>query len=104
MIKITCSFDEMCYIKNNLYKFINKEITYLNNFCDKYFKQLKEWTSQRIFKIYFIDTETDTNEEYNKVFCIFYTETDEIDKQFNLIKENNKSIDGVEFIFFGNIV
>ena len=40
--KIECSFYEMCYIKNNLYKFSNKEITYLNNFCDKYFKQFKE--------------------------------------------------------------
>ena len=40
--KITCSFYEICYIKNNLYKFSNKEITDLNNFCDKYFKPFKE--------------------------------------------------------------
>ena len=51
-------------------------------------------------KIYFIYTKTETNGEYHKVFCIFYTETDEIYKQFDLIKENNKRIDGVEFIFF----
>ena len=57
--------------------------------------------SMNIQKIYFIDTETETSGEYNKVFCISYTETDEIDKQFNLIKENNKRIDGVEFIFVG---
>ena len=55
-------------------------------------------------KIYFIDTKTDTSEEYHKVFCISYAEDDEIDKQFNLIKENNQRIDGVKFIFLGKIV
>ena len=68
-------------------------INILNNSKNEY---LNEYS-----KKYFIDTETDTNGEYNKVFCIFYTETDKIDKQFNLIKENNKRIDRVKFIFFG---
>ena len=67
-------------------------INILNNSKNEY---LNEYS-----KKYFIDTETDTNGEYNKVFCIFYTEADEIDKQFNMIKENNKRIDRVKFIFF----
>ena len=38
-------------------------------------KHLNEYS-----KIYFIDTETETNGEYHKVFCICYTEADKIDK------------------------
>ena len=88
----TWSFDDLCHLKNNLYEFNTGEIYDLNNFCDKDFKEIEPQPNKEveISKIYFADTETDTSGPYHVAFCIAYSEGDEIDENFNIIKEHRK--------------
>ena len=88
----TWTFDDLCHLKNNLYEFNTNEIKDLNNFCDKDFKlvekQVKTDKEDKITKIYFADTETDTSGENHVAFCIAYAEQDVLDSNFNIISEN----------------
>lgn len=87
----TWSFDDLCHLKNNLYEFNTNEIKDLNNYCDKDFKlvETKEVKKEdKITKIYFADTETDTSGEYHVAFCIAYAEQDVLDNEFNIVSEN----------------
>ena len=88
----TWSFDDLCHLKNNLYEFNTDEIKDLNNFTDKDFKafELQDDNEDKITKIYFADTETDTSGPYHVAFCIAYSEQDELDNNFNIIKEHRK--------------
>lgn len=89
----TWSFDDLCHLKNNLYEFNTNEIKDLNNFCDKDFKlvETKEVKKEdKITKIYFADTETDTSGENHVAFCIAYAEQDVLDNEFNIISENKE--------------
>ena len=90
----TWAFDDLCHLKNNLYEFNTDEINDLNNFSDRDFKalyqQYQEPKEIEISKIYFADTETDTSGHYHVAFCIAYAEQDEIDENFNIIKEHPK--------------
>ena len=89
----TWSFDDLCHLKNNLYEFNTNEIKDLNNFCDKDFKlvetkEVKTDKEDKITKIYFADTETDTSGVNHVAFCIAYAEQDVLDNEFNIISEN----------------
>ena len=87
----TWSFDDLCHLKNNLYEFNTNEIKDLNNFCDKDFKlvETKEVKQDdKITKVYFADTETDTSGDNHVAFCIAYAEQDVLDNEFNIINEN----------------
>lgn len=88
----TWAFDDLCHLKNNLYEFNTNEIYDLNNFCDKDFKEIEPTKDKEIeiSKIYFADTETDTSGSYHVAFCIAYSEEDETDENFNIIKEHRK--------------
>ena len=88
----TWAFDDLCHLKNNLYEFNTSEIKDLNNFTNKDFKKFEhqELNENEISKIYFADTETDTSGPYHIAFCIAYAEQDEIDNNFNIIKEHPK--------------
>ena len=88
----TWSFDDLCHLKNNLYEFNTNEIYDLNNFCDKDFKKIEPIKDKddEISKIYFADTETDTSGPYHVAFCIAYSEEDETDENFNIVKEHRK--------------
>lgn len=88
----TWSFDDLCHLKNNLYEFNTDEIYDLNNFCDKDFKKIEPITVKdvEISKIYYADTETDTSGPYHVAFCIAYSEGDETDENFNIVKEHRK--------------
>lgn len=95
----TWTFDDLCHLKNNLYEFNTDEIKDLNNFTDRDFKAFEAKALQQhhqepketeISKIYFADTETDTSGPYHVAFCIAYAEQDEIDNNFNIIKEHPK--------------
>ena len=88
----TWPFDDLCHLKNNLYEFNTNEIYDLNNFCDKDFKAFEPITDKEkeISKIYFADTETDTSGPYHVAFCIAYSEEDETDENFNIVKEHRK--------------
>lgn len=88
----TWSFDDLCHLRNNLYEFNTDEIKDLNNFTDKDFKAFvhQEPKETEISKIYFADTETDTSGLYHVAFCIAYSEQDETDENFNIIKENQE--------------
>ena len=88
----TWSFDDLCHLKNNLYEFNTSEIKDLNNFTDKDFKKFEhqEPKEDKITKIYFADTETDTSGPYHVAFCIAYSEQDELDNNFNIIEEHPK--------------
>lgn len=95
----TWAFDDLCHLKNNLYEFNTNEIKDLNNFSDRDFKAFeakalqqhaKEPKEQEITKIYFADTETDTSGPYHVAFCIAYAEQDELDENFNIVKEHPK--------------
>lgn len=91
--KQTWTFDDLCHLKNNLYEFNTDEIKDLNNFTDKDFKAFEIQDSEqenKISKIYFADTETDTSGPYHVAFCIAYAEQDEIDENFNIVKEHPK--------------
>ena len=93
----TWAFDDLCHLKNNLYEFNTDEIRDLNNFSDKDFKALQhqEPKDDKITKIYFADTETDTSGPYHVAFCIAYSEQDILDNNFNIIEENQE----IKFIF-----
>ena len=99
----TWAFDDLCHLKNNLYEFNTDEIKDLNNFSDKDFKafeainalQHQEPKDDKITKIYFADTETDTSGPYHVAFCIAYSEQDILDNNFNIIEENQE----IKFIF-----
>lgn len=88
----TWTFDDLCHLKNNLYEFNTNEIKDLNNFCDKDFKVVEKLESKKednkISKIYFADTETDTSGINHVAFCIAYAEQDVLDSNFNIIREN----------------
>lgn len=90
----TWAFDDLCHLRNNLYEFNLSEIKDLNNFTDKDFIEISKinYTEQedKITKIYFADTETDTSGPYHVAFCIAYAEQDETDNNFNIIKEHPK--------------
>ena len=88
----TWSFDDLCHLRNNLYEFNTDEIKDLNNFTDKDFQifELQDDKEDKITKIYFADTETDTSGPYHVAFCIAYSEQDEIDNNFNIIEEHPK--------------
>ena len=88
----TWSFDDLCHLRNNLYEFNTNEINDLNNFTDKDFKafELQDDNENEISKIYFADTETDTSGPYHVAFCIAYSEQDETDENFNIVKENQE--------------
>lgn len=88
----TWAFDDLCHLKNNLYEFNTNEIYDLNNFCDKDFKEIEPTKDKdvEISKIYFADTETDTSGPYHVAFCIAYSEEDETDENFNIVKEHRK--------------
>lgn len=88
----TWTFDDLCHLRNNLYEFNTNEIKDLNNFTDRDFKifEHQEPKEDKITKIYFADTETDTSGNYHVAFCIAYAEQDEIDNNFNIIKEHPK--------------
>ena len=88
----TWAFDDLCHLKNNLYEFNTNEIYDLNNFCDKDFKEIEPQENKEveISKIYFADTETDTSGPYHVAFCIAYSEEDETDENFNIVKEHRK--------------
>lgn len=90
----TWSFDDLCHLKNNLYEFNTNEIKDLNNFCDKDFKlvekQVKTDKEDKITKIYFADTETDTSGDNHVAFCIAYAEQDVLDNEFNVVSENKE--------------
>lgn len=91
----TWSFDDLCHLKNNLYEFNTNEIKDLNNFCDKDFKLVekqvnKEGKNDKITKVYFADTETDTSGANHVAFCIAYAEQDVLDSNFNIIHENKE--------------
>lgn len=93
----TWTFDDLCHLKNNLYEFNTNEIKDLNNFCDKDFIQAKQvgpdserGQDDKITKIYFADTETDTSGENHVAFCIAYAEQDVLDSNFNIISENKE--------------
>ncbi len=87
-------FDDLCHLKNNLYEFNTDEINDLNNFTDRDFIEISKinYTEQedKISKIYFADTETDTSGPYHVAFCIAYSEQDEIDNNFNIIDEHQE--------------
>ena len=93
----TWSFDDLCHLRNNLYEFNTDEIKDLNNFTDKDFKAFEhqEPKETEISKIYFADTETDTSGPHHVAFCIAYSEQDETDENFNIIKEHPK----INFVF-----
>lgn len=95
----TWAFDDLCHLKNNLYEFNTDEIKDLNNFTDKDFIEISKinCTEQEgnITKIYFADTETDTSGPYHVAFCIAYAEQDELDENFNIVKEHPK----INFVF-----
>lgn len=88
----TWSFDDLCHLKNNLYEFNTNEIKDLNNFCDKDFKLVSSKVNKdkenKITKIYFADTETDTSGVNHVAFCIAYAEQDVLDNEFNIVSEN----------------
>lgn len=88
----TWSFDDLCHLKNNLYEFNTNEIYDLNNFTDKDFKKFEPIKDKEveISKIYYADTETDTSGPYHVAFCIAYSEGDEIDENFDIVKEHRK--------------
>ena len=88
----TWSFDDLCHLRNNLYEFNTDEIKDLNNFTDKDFKAFEhqEPKEDKITKIYFADTETDTSGPHHVAFCIAYSEQDETDENFNIIDEHPK--------------
>ena len=91
----TWSFDDLCHLKNNLYEFNTNEIKDLNNFTDKDFKLVetqinKEGKEDKITKIYFADTETDTSGVNHVAFCIAYAEQDILDNEFNIVSENKE--------------
>ena len=88
----TWSFDDLCHLKNNLYEFNTNEIYDLNNFTDRDFKEIEPQKNKEveISKIYFADTETDTSGPYHVAFCIAFSEQDEIDENFNIVKEHRK--------------
>lgn len=90
----TWTFDDLCHLKNNLYEFNTSEIKDLNNFTDKDFIEISKinYTEQedKISKIYFADTETDTSGPYHVAFCIAYAQEDEIDNNFNIIEEHQE--------------
>ena len=95
-------FDDLCHLRNNLYEFNLSEIKDLNDFTDKDFIEISKinYTEQenKISKIYFADTETDTSGPYHVAFCIAYSEQDELDNNFNIIEENQE----IKFIFGRN--
>ena len=125
----TWAFDDLCHLKNNLYEFNTNEIKDLNNFTDRDFKAFEHQENpnkdlaaalkeNEISKIYFADTETDTSGPYHVAFCIAYAEQDEIDNNFNIIKEHpkikfefgrdclNKFLDNIEdhaLVYFHNL-
>ena len=88
----TWSFDDLCHLKNNLYEFNTNEIKDLNNFCDKDFKlvssKINKEKEDKITKVYFADTETDTSGVNHVAFCIAYAEQDVLDNEFNIVSEN----------------
>ena len=88
----TWAFDDLCHLKNNLYEFNMSEIKDLNNFTDRDFKAFEhqEPKENEIRKIYFADTETDTSGPQHVAFCIAYAEQDELDNNFNIVKEHPK--------------
>lgn len=88
----TWAFDDLCHLQNNLYEFNTNEIKDLNNFTDRDFKAFvhQEPKENEIRKIYFADTETDTSGKYHVAFCIAYAEQDELDENFNIVKEHPK--------------
>lgn len=88
----TWAFDDLCHLQNNLYEFNTNEIRDLNNFTDRDFKvfEHQEPKEDKITKIYFADTETDTSGKYHVAFCIAYAEQDELDENFNIVKEHPK--------------
>ena len=89
----TWAFDDLCHLQNNLYEFNTIEIKDLNNFTDRDFKAFEahqEPKENKITKIYFADTETDTSGPYHVAFCIAYAEQDELDENFNIVKEHPK--------------
>ena len=97
----TWSFDDLCHLRNNLYEFNTSEINDLNNFTDKDFKAFEHQENpnmdlaaapkeDKITKIYFADTETDTSGPYHVAFCIAYSEQDELDNNFNIIDEHQE--------------
>ena len=99
---ISWTFDDLCHLKSNLYEFNSTEIKDLNNYCDRDFKQSlgskqvvqeskksPESKSNKVSKVYFADTETDTSGTNHVAFCIAYAEQDELDSNFNIISENN---------------
>ena len=85
-------FDDLCHLRNNLYEFNTSEIKDLNNFTDKDFKAFEhqEPKEDKITKIYFADTETDTSGPHHVAFCIAYSEQDELDNNFNIIDEHQE--------------
>ena len=88
----TWSFDDLCHLRNNLYEFNTDEIKDLNNFTDKDFKTFEQYEPKedKITKIYFADTETDTSGPHHVAFCIAYSEQDELDNNFNIIEEHQE--------------
>ena len=93
------AFDDLCHLQNNLYEFNTIEIKDLNNFTDRDFIEIAKINyipkDVEISKIYFADTETDTSGPYHVAFCIAYAEQDELDNNFNIVKEHPK----IEFVF-----
>ena len=96
---ISWTFDDLCHLKSNLYEFNSTEIKDLRG-CDKDFKQAQKITKNvdksskvsklnKVSKVYFADTETDTSGSNHVAFCIAYAEQDELDSNFNIISQNN---------------